>query len=187
MSPPPASASTAYHMSTTVASVCAATCWSRSLLQSRPSSRRRSRHVCVTWRHPNPNFMEQTKGRKNRAFQIDHFLMHGDDMQLVKQCGSAAPWLDSDHGALKLVLRLRTKLAPKRPPNQRAALTLLDRTPLRGAETNGTKVRVAGRVAEAMREKGVGSRQEVGSTVCVCSSGGQRKLVGCTGIRQSQR
>ena len=65
------------------------------------------------------------------------------------------------------MLRLRTKLAPKRPPNQRAALTLLDRTPLRGAETNGTKVRVAGRVAEAMREKGVGSRQAVGSTVCV--------------------
>jgi hypothetical protein len=49
--------------------------------------------------------MEQTKGRKNRAFQIDHFFMHGDDMQLMKHCGRAAPpWLDSDHGACKTII-----------------------------------------------------------------------------------
>jgi hypothetical protein len=64
----------------------------------------------------------------------------------VRDCGKAAPWLASDHGAIKLLLKLKTKLTPRREPDQRAAITLLDRNPLRGKETNGTKVRVAGKV-----------------------------------------
>jgi hypothetical protein len=98
----------------------------------------------ATWWHPNPNFLEQTHGRKNRTFQLDHFFMHGEDRKRVRDCGKAAPRLASDHGAIKLLLKLKTKLTPRREPDQRAALTLLGRNPLRGKEINGTKVRVAG-------------------------------------------
>jgi hypothetical protein len=53
--------------------------------------------------------------------------MHGKDRKRVRDCGKAAPWLASDHGAIKLLLKLKNKLAPRREPDQRAAPTLLDR------------------------------------------------------------
>jgi hypothetical protein len=107
----------------------------------------------ATWWHQNPNFLEQTHGRKTRAFQLGHFFMHGGDRNRVRDCGKAAPWLASDHGAIKLLLKLKTKLTPRREPDQRAALTLLRTAALCEARglTKGTEVRVAEKAAEEQR------------------------------------
>jgi hypothetical protein len=74
----------------------------------------------ATWWHPNPNFLAQTHGRKNRDFQLDHFFMHGEDRKRVRDCGKAEPWPASDHGAIKLLLKPKTKLTPRREPDHNA-------------------------------------------------------------------
>jgi hypothetical protein len=73
--------------------------------------------IYATWWHPNPNFLAQTHGRKNRDFQLDHFFMHGEDRKRVRDCGKAEPWLASDHGTIKLLLKPKTKLTPRREPD----------------------------------------------------------------------
>jgi hypothetical protein len=93
--------------------------------------------------------------------------MHGEDRKRVRDCGKAAQWLASDHGAIKLMPKLKTKLTPRRDPDQRAALTLLDRSPLRGKETSGVKARVVGEVAETLATKGLSAGVKDGSKACV--------------------
>jgi hypothetical protein len=50
-----------------------------------------------TWMHP------ETK----QLYQMDHFIVHRrEDLKRVRDCGHTVPLLDSDHEAIKLMLRL---------------------------------------------------------------------------------
>jgi hypothetical protein len=69
----------------------------------------------------------------------------------------------------------------REPDAQRAAPTLLDRNPLRGKGTNGTKVRVAGKAAEALATKGLSAGVKDGSKACVRLGGARQRPAGCYG------
>jgi hypothetical protein len=119
-----------------------------------------------TWIHP----------RTKKLYQHDHFFMLREDMKRVTDCGrDTKMWLDSDHWAIKCVLRVKPKLEKRQPAKLRSKLIAADVGLLVGDDpgTNHRKVLACARVKETMHAAGLGGHRRTGST-CARALGEQR-------------
>ena len=76
-----------------------------------------------TWQHP----------RSKKLHQLDHFVTNAEMFKCVRDAGITTPVLDSDHRALKCILRVQFRL--KRCTDDRQKLLQLDYSMLTAEET----------------------------------------------------
>ena len=70
------------------------------------------------------NYGTRQHPRSKKLHQLDHFIVNGDMLKCVSDAGITTPVLDSDHRALKCILRVQSRL--KRRTDERQKLLQLD-------------------------------------------------------------
>lgn len=84
----------------------------------------------ATWKHP----------CSGKLHQVDHFLVESNMMRHVSDCGITDPLVDSDHRAVKIVLRVVPRVQ-KKAVTSRAQLCKLDFSVLRGRGEDADVIR----------------------------------------------
>jgi hypothetical protein len=116
---------------------------------------------------------------------MDHLIVHREDLKRARDCGHTVPLLDSDHEAIKLMLRLCWSM-PTKPKDVRMEAVRRDRSALTCANVEARRVsqrRFAGMVKAALGEARLTRAARVGSAVTTAFGNGVLTEVRADGVR----
>ena len=111
--------------------------------------------------------------------QMDHLIVHREDLKRARDCGHTVPLLDSDHEAIKLMLRLCWSM-PTKPKDVRMEAVRRDRSALTCANV---EQRFTGMVKAVLGEAGFTRAARVGSAVTTAFGNGVLTEVRADGVR----